>query len=397
MDCVKILYISGSIGLGHITRDIAIANALRRLNPNIEILWLASHPANLVLRDAGEKLVPEAGSYLSDNIAVDKAAREGRLNLVTYAVNVARIWLNHVKVYSKLTRQKHFDIIIGDETYELGIAKLFRPSLRRRRFVIIYDFVGLDSMSRNPFEKLGVYFLNMIWSRIGKQIHELALFVGEEYDVHDKRFGLLLPNRLYYARKNFEFVGYILPFNPSDYLDRDKVRAKLGYGREPLVICSVGGTSVGKELLELCAEAFPLVRKKIPDLRMILVTGPRLSRQSVLVSPEIEVNEYIPNLYEHFAASDLAIVQGGGTSTLELTALRRPFIFFPREGDCEQTLHVAERVRRHKAGIEMHYSKSTPKALSDNIIAYIGKDQKYPPIPVHGDQVAAEKIQRLLR
>jgi UDP-N-acetylglucosamine:LPS N-acetylglucosamine transferase len=359
MDRVKILYISGSIGLGHITRDIAIANALRRRNPNIEILWLASHPANLVLRDSGEKLVPEAGSYLSDNIAVDKAAREGRLNLVTYAVNVARIWLNHVKVYGKLTSQKHFDIIIGDETYELGIAKLFRPSLRRRRFVIIYDFVGLDSMSRNPFEKLAVYFLNFIWSRIGKQIHELALFVGEEYDVHDKRFGLLLPNRLHYARKNFEFVGYILPFNPSDYLDRDKVRAKLGYGREPLVICSVGGTSVGKELLELCAEAFPLVRKK-----------------SVVVSPEIEVNEYMPNLYEHFAASDLAIVQGGGTSTLELTALRRPFIFFPREGDCEQTLHVAERLRRHKAGIEMHYSKSTPKALSDNIIAHIGKDQK---------------------
>ena len=56
---INVLYISGSLGLGHITRDTAIANELRKLNPEIEIEWLAAHPATTLLMEAGEKLVPE--------------------------------------------------------------------------------------------------------------------------------------------------------------------------------------------------------------------------------------------------------------------------------------------------------------------------------------------------
>ena len=47
--------------------------------------------------------------------------------------------------------------------------------------------------------------------------------------------------------------------------------------------------------------------------------------------PFSEVRGYVPNLYQHFAACDLAVVQGWGTTTLELTALSRPFLYFPRE------------------------------------------------------------------
>ena len=64
---------------------------------------------------------------------------------------------------------------------------------------------------------------------------------------------------------------------------------------------------------------------------MILVCGPRLSAESIEVprDKDIEIRQYIPDLHEHFAACDLAIVQEGGTTTLELTALQRPFIYFP--------------------------------------------------------------------
>ena len=90
-------------------------------------------------------------------------------------------------------------------------------------------------------------------------------------------------------------------------------------------MCSVGGTSIGKDLLELCAQAYPIIKQKVPDLRMVLICGPRLAIDELRVPGEIEVKGYVPALYEHFAASDLAIVQGGGTTTIELTALNRPF------------------------------------------------------------------------
>ena len=40
----RALYLSSSIGLGHVTRDLAIAAELRRLAPELEILWLAAPP-----------------------------------------------------------------------------------------------------------------------------------------------------------------------------------------------------------------------------------------------------------------------------------------------------------------------------------------------------------------
>ena len=85
---------------------------------------------------------------------------------------------------------------------------------------------------------------------------------------------------------------------------------------------------------------------------MILVCGPRLSPESLKVPEEVEVRGYVPALYEHFAASDLAIVQGGGTSTLELSVLKKPFIYFSLDGHFEQQVHVAGRLARHQAGIQ---------------------------------------------
>jgi UDP-N-acetylglucosamine:LPS N-acetylglucosamine transferase len=81
--------------------------------------------------------------------------------------------------------------------------------------------------------------------------------------------------------------------------------------------------------LELCNQAYPIIKKTIPDAHMVFVTGPRLSPETMTSHPEVEVKGFVPDLYQHYAASDLVIVQGGFSSTFELTALKRPFIFFP--------------------------------------------------------------------
>ena len=86
--------------------------------------------------------------------------------------------------------------------------------------------------------------------------------------------------------------------------------------------------------------------------------------QALKEVPIPEARHSVRNLYEHFAACDLAIVQGGGTTTLELTALHRPFLYFPLEGHSEQELAVAGRLQRHQAGIRMSYSKTTAWLLA---------------------------------
>jgi UDP-N-acetylglucosamine:LPS N-acetylglucosamine transferase len=110
----------------------------------------------------------------------------------------------------------------------------------------------------------------------------------------------------------------------------------------------------------------------------------------------VELHHYLPNLYEHYAACDMAVVVGGGTTTIELTALRRPFVFFPLENQFDQQLYVADRLARHGAGIKMRFYETTPKALADVIKKNIGKEATWPPIRTDGAERAARLINQIL-
>ncbi len=395
----RVLFISGSFGLGHVTRDLAVARELRRQNPEVELSWLASEPASSVLRDAGERILPEADAYANDSVAAEEVAEGMRLNLLKYLLEARGEWARNVEVFTRVTAQEHYDLVIGDETYEISVALKYNPSLKKAPYAVVYDFIGLESMTKNLKEKLGVFIWNRKWSKgFNREPYplDLIIFAGELEDIRDGKFGFLMPNRRDYARVRCKFAGYIVQFEPAEYLDRTEVRSRLGYGQEPLVVCSIGGTAVGKPLLELCAQAFPLMKQEIPGLRMVLVCGPRLSPDSVEVVEGVEVRAYVPALYEHFAACDLAIVLSGGTSTLELTALRRPFLYFPLEEHFEQQVHVAGRLARHGAGVRMNFSQTTPELLAEKIIANLGREVTYAEIPTDGAQKAAQLISGLL-
>jgi predicted glycosyltransferase len=395
----KVLYISGSLGLGHITRDIAIADQLRKLIPEVDIEWLAANPATITLMEAGEKIVPEVEQYANDNITAEKAAKGSSLNILKYLIKAKKDWNRNRQVFINLINSKRYDLVIGDETYEINLAMREHPELKKFPFVMIFDFCGLDAMTKNPLEHLGVYYWNHIWSRAyrlkQKPPYDLALFVGVPENVPDKSFGFMLPNRREFAKAMYTFVGYVFPFDADKHQDKQELRSKLGYGSEPLVICSNGGTAIGKEMIELCGEAFRIVKEKIPNLNFKVVAGPRLATANLHLPKDVEVVGFVPKLYEHFAACDLAVVQGGATSTLELTALRRPFIYFPIEGHCEQA-NVSRILSQHGAGLRLTLSKTTPKSLAEKMTDILGKEVLYPDIPKDGAQKAARHIVNLL-
>jgi UDP:flavonoid glycosyltransferase YjiC (YdhE family) len=395
----KILYISGSLGLGHIKRDLVIARELRAVCPGVELSWIAADPATALIEEAGERLHPEAAGYANDNESAEEAARDGQLNLLKYLMKASKDWRQNVKTFDRITAEEQFDLVIGDETYELNVGFMKQPALKKSPYVMIYDFIGLDSMTSSPMEWLGIYLWNRIWSkdfRRGRDpVHDRALFIGEEEDVADKPFGLLLPNRREWARSTCEFVGYVLPFDPADLQDRSDLRTRLGYGDGALIVCSIGGTAIGRELLTLCAQSFTHLEERLDGVRMLLVCGPRLAAEAFEVPKGVEVRGYVPDLYEHFAACDLAIVQGGGTTTVELTALKRPFIYFPIEGHFEQAM-VAERLERHNAGVRMFLSETSPRDLADQALSTLQTDCRFASIPVDGGRRAAELIAEMM-
>ena len=392
---MRTLFISSSIGLGHAGRDLAIANELRRLRPDVEIDWLAGDPATRLLDQAGERMLPECSVFRETGVA-EANAGDFSLNLVAYVTHAARQWARVARTILRLIDEHEYEFVVGDETYELTIAFALRPALKTVPFAIIYDFFGVDAMSGNPFERAAVYALNHLWGggRRGKAPpFDLVLFVGEPEDVPDRPLGARLSNRRTYATRHFAFIGYIVDFDATELRrNRSGGRAALGYDERPLIICSVGGTAVGADLLRLCAAAYPHLLTRVPDAHMLLVCGPRIDPATIPAPSGVEVRGFVPRLYEHFAACDVAIVQAGGTTTLELTALRRPFVYFPLDSHFEQNLAVVPRLRRHGAGERRDYDSTTPEALADTIARQLDLEPTWQAIPTDGARRAAELI-----
>jgi len=395
MSC-RVLFISGSFGLGHVTRDLAIAKEMRRICPEVEISWMAGSPACEVLAAAGETLAPEQAKYRGDTELAESVSHYGRLSLTSYVFRAMVAWLHNAHVSQIAASRGGYDVIVGDETYEILITNLFGLyKLPPIPFIVMYDFLGMDVTSGNVFEKVGAWMINLLWSnawRVTSRGQNAALFIGELEDVADRPFGWLLANRRQNAEKTIEFIGYALPFGMKDIPPKDVLKRELGYGEKPLVICTVGGSSVGRDLLELCGQAYPLITAQVPGIDLVLVAGPRINPKSLAVPMEINCQGMVPQLWRHLAACDLAVVQAGGMTTLEVEALRVPFLFFPVENQAEQEITVANRLARHKAGVCMSIAGTSPQQLADAIVANLGVQVSYPEIPADGARLAAKRI-----
>jgi predicted glycosyltransferase len=186
-------------------------------------------------------------------------------------------------------------------------------------------------------------------------------------------------------------------FDPAQLADRAALRAELGYAEdEKVCVVSVGGSGVGESLLRRVIEAHPLARERVPELRTIVVAGPRIDPATLPQAEGLEVRAYVHNLYRHLAACDLAVVQGGLTTAMELTANRRPFLYFPLKHHFEQRLHVAWRLDRYRAGRRMEYDDAPPELIAVAMAEEIGRDVDYAPVETDGAQRAAERIAELL-
>jgi predicted glycosyltransferase len=223
------------------------------------------------------------------------------------------------------------------------------------------------------------------------------VFVGNPDDIVPDRFGPGLPPIREWVEGHYDFAGYVTGFDPAELADRESLRAELGYQPdEQVCIVTVGGSGVGGHLLRRVIEAFPGAKQRVPALRMVVVAGPRIDPASLPSYPGLEVRAYVHDLYRHLAACDLAVVQGGLTTTMELAANRRPFLYFPLRHHFEQNFHVRHRLARYGAGRCMDFDESTPEAIADAIAAEIGRPVEYRAVETDGAARAAAHIAEML-
>jgi predicted glycosyltransferase len=397
----RALYVCSPIGLGHAQRDVAIAKELRKVVPDLQIDWLAQDPVTRVLDAEGERVHPLSAELANESRHFESESAEHDLHCFQAWRRMDEILLANFMVFHDLVSEESYDLWIGDEAWELDYYLHENPEQKRAAYVWLTDFVGwlpMDDGGGHEKHLTSDYNAEMI-EQIARfpRVRDQALFVGNRDDVVSDSFGTDLPQIGAWTEQNFDFVGYVQGFDPAEFRDRERLRGELGYrDDERVCIVTVGGSGVGGDLLRRVTAAFPAAKQRVPNLRMVVVCGPRIDPASISGAEGLQVRPYVHNLYRHLAACDLAVVQGGLTTAMELTANGRPFLYFPLRHHFEQNFHVHHRLCRYGSGRRMDFEESTPDLIAQAIAEEIGREVDYRPVETDGAARAAERIAELL-
>jgi pimeloyl-ACP methyl ester carboxylesterase/UDP:flavonoid glycosyltransferase YjiC (YdhE family) len=398
----RALFVSSPIGLGHARRDVAIARQLRNLVPDLEIDWLAQDPVTRVLEAHGERIHPASKDLASESQHIEEESGSHRLHVFEAFRRMDEILLANFMVFLEAVRERDYDLWVGDEAWEVDHFLHENPELKQAAYVWLTDIIGwlpMPALGERDVELTADYNAEMI-EHIERfpRLRDRSIFIGRPEDVVPGEFGPGLPNIREWSERHYQFTGgYVLGLDQREVGDRGELRRRLGYRDDEIVcIASVGGSGVGAELLARLIKAYPSARQKVPQLRMVAVAGPRIDVGALPTVEGVEVRQFVPDLDLHLVACDVALTQGGLSTTMELTAARRPFLYFPLKDHCEQNFHVRHRLERYRAGSCMDFDDATPEKVAAAIESLLAKPVEFCDLETGTAAAAAKMIAELL-
>jgi pimeloyl-ACP methyl ester carboxylesterase/predicted glycosyltransferase len=397
----RALYLSSPIGLGHARRDLAITRELRKLHPDLEVDWLAQDPVTRLLEANGERVHPSSSRLASETRHIELESGEHDLHCFQAIRRMDEVLIANFMLFQDAVEEGGYDLVIADEAWDIDHYWHEHPELKKAKLAWFTDFVGYVPMPAGGGHEAfltGDYNAEMI-EHIERhpQVRDRAIFVGHPEDIIPMSFGKDLPQMRDWVPRHFEFAGYIIGEHPETFGSRSELRQSLGYRPDERVcIVTVGGSGVGAHLIRRILQSYPIARARVPELRMIVVAGPRIDPAVLNAPTGVEVRAFVPSLDRHLAACDVALVQGGLTTCMELAAAGTPFLYFPLRNHFEQNFHVAHRLERYRAGRRMEFATCTPEMIADGMLGALTTGCNSRPVEPDGAARAARMLAELI-
>ena len=369
----KVLFFTSPIGLGHATRDIAIAEKLKHI-ANDEILFISGGAAyDLISKEGFQAL----NLYRPPPFTVDSGKlRNSFVWLMKYIIYYKRSKKIAEEVIRKDVRK--YPLIVSDEDFA-SISVSQNTILSKS--VFIYDMVEPTASGHGTISN---YCNINIENNVGE-----THFASGFLHIFEKKMNRSMSNLIKKCdkviipdfgdnRANLVYVGPIVREVKSD---RMSLRNNLGFTRKTILVCA-GGTDAGRHLIQKSLEAYGNLKKRL-DVNLVLVPGPNLELND---SDDFYNLGFVDNLHEYIYASDLVISLAGRSTIDESTVYGTPGIFIPIKNHFEQEQNA----------IRLGYKYEDISKLESLIEEKLGMNHQNPILDSRGAEVTAKIISELL-
>ena len=293
----KIVFFSSPIGLGHATRDIAIAQ------------FLDKNSTKFISGEGGSKLFLEYGFDIKDLYYPPPfVVNQGKLqNPLDWLFKYYSYYKKCKAISSDIIGNEKPNLVVSDEDF----ASLTIGQEKKLKTVLITDI-------------LETKFVSGIGSLIEKKMNRSMKKIIQKCDL------VILPKN----GPNEDNIARVGPIVRTTTHTRDELRKKFLFNKKTIVV-SIGGTNAGKFLIDAVIDVFKKIKL---DAELVIVSGPSLKIDNGMIRNLGFVN----NLHEIIYAADLIISLAGKSTIDESKHYGTPGIFIPIKGHFEQEANAKE-------------------------------------------------------
>ena len=293
---VDLDFFSSPIGLGHVTRDIAVVNNFE----NISINFVTGSGAARILKNLDWRV---DDVYTPPQFIVEDGSLK---NSAKWLWNYFQYYKDCKNISKKIIENDKPRLIVSDEDF----ASLTIAQGKKFPTVLITDIL------ETKFTK---GFASIIEKKMNKSMQEII-----------KKCDCVIIPEYGTDENNIRRVG---PIVRDIKQSREQLREKFSFNKKTIVV-AIGGTDAGLFLIEKVVEILP----KLLEFEVVIVSGPSLSKKF----EKIRNLGFVNNLHEVIYAADVLVSLAGKSTMDEARQYGTPSIFIPIKGHFEQEDNAQE-------------------------------------------------------
>jgi len=290
-------FFSSPIGLGHVTRDIAIVNNFQNITTN----FVSGSGAAKILENLDFNIHDR---YTPPSFVIKNGSLQ---NPAKWLWNYYQYYKDCKNIAKEIIQKDEPNLVISDEDF----ASISIAQEKNIPTVLITDV-------------LETRFTNGIVSLIEKKMNKSMQKMIEKCDI------VIIPEN----GNNYDNIKYVGPIVRQTNFSRDELRQKFSF-KDKTIVISIGGTNAGEFLIEKAIESILKINQ---GFEIVLVSGPAVNKKF----ENVRDLGFVDNLHEIIFAADLIISLAGKSTIDEAKVYGTPAIFIPIKDHFEQEDNAKE-------------------------------------------------------